>query len=473
MIDAPEEMQWQKRRFVKGRTLDPALLNEVTNWARRRLQTVGYPCPNVEAQALIDSEKIELTVTPGLHSSFGTYSTQGNLSVPPQTLDRYTAFIEDDTYDIRLLELTSNRILAEDLYLSSFFDTLCEGGRKVGLVRRLVPAERKLLRFGFGADSEVGPLARASWRITKITEKADSAELSIYSSLREQRFNSQYRHYLSSSLESRLSLVPSVKFLREDESNYESRTFQMGFSVSYSWEEYSFRPEISTGPYWEQVETQRGEGPSITKKTKILSRIEASSHFYEYYLQDPQEGWNLTLDIDSQIDKSVDESMFHKANLRMHALWNLGEFDPPYLVLGWRSHMATFLMGSEEKQLANLAAKDRFFLGGEADLRGFSRKSLPSNGSGLLTIFYHGWELRTGQWFSINIQPLLLVDLAWTGDSSSTINGPFYHTYGFGARYRSPFGALRLTYARGFAEDPAGDAPPPHDQFYFSFGKEF
>ncbi len=474
VTNAPERMAWQKRRHLVGRELNPPLLKDAVTWSRRRLQMRGHPCAEAEGQVVIERESINVHVQPGPFSQFSPYETVGETDIPLATLDRYTAFTEGDEFDVRLLELTSNRILREDLYLSAFFDIRCEPGKPPKIVRRLIPADRKLLSFGIGADSQEGPLVRASWKVTRLSDRANSFETSIFASLRQQSIETKYHHHISNDLKSRLQVIPSFQLKREEESNYETRSSQLGLALAYGWEERTYLPRVQIGPLIERSETLRGTGPTRLDSLRILSEVTATSHLYEYYMQDPQEGWTATLNLSSQFESVVSEETFHKLSFRHQKIWNLGEWDPPFLILSWRSTMGTFVAQSARRATDQIPVNQRFFLGGDSDLRGFGRKSLPQSTEGFLSSVYNGFELRTGRWFALNLQPFLLWDFAWTGDQPSTLDGSFFHSPGIGLRYPSPIGTLRATVARGYVRPADGQtAPTARDQFFFSFGKEF
>ncbi len=473
VIGASEQMGWQKRRFLMGRTLDPDLLKEAINWSRRRLQTQGFPCADAEGRVVIEPRRIDVTVSPGAFATFSDYGSVGESDIPIETLDRFTAYINGDPFDIRLLELTSSRILREDLYLSAFFDIQCAPGEPPKIIRRLIPAERKLVSFGIGGDSQEGPLIRMNWKIARLSDKANSFETGVYLSQRKQSFEAKYKHHLSSDLKSRLQAIPSLTLRREEETDYETRTSQMGMALAYSWEESSFQPAVQVGPVLERTETLRGAGPSRLDSLRVLSEIGATSHLYEYYMQDPQVGWTATLNLSSQFESVISEETFHRLSFRHQKIWNLGHWDPPFLILSWRSSMGTFIAASARRAAAQIPINQKFFLGGDSDLRGFGRKTLPGNNRGYLSVFYNGFELRAGRWFDFNLQPLVLWDIAGAGDNVGTLDGPIFHSPGFGLRYPSPIGTVRVTVARGYVLESEGKARPPHDQLFFSFGKEF
>ncbi len=470
---APEPWDWKKRRRILGRTLNPGLLDEMTKWSRRQLQFRGYPCPTVQSEALIESQKVLLKVNPGARSTFGDYETQGEEKMDTEILDRYTAFLPGDTFDIRLLELTSNRILQEDLYVSAYFDVLCPQNQNMKIVRRLMPAQPRLLTFGVGFDSEEGPIAESTWKATRLNGAANSFDTKLHASLREQTLESRYHYYLSSSLKSRLQLIPNLKLERTVEPTFETRTSKAGVALGYGWEESTFRPQFEIGPALGTTDLTQGAVNTRVQNVRVETEVNVTSHLFEYNMGDPQTGWNFILDTSSQFQNVVAKKTFHRLTLRHHVYWNLGSLEPPFLILGSRGFIGTFLTDEKPLTADDVPISERLFLGGSQDLRGFSRRSLPGGQEGFLSAVYEGLELRAGEWFNYSIQPLIFIDWAMAGLTEDSFESAYYYSPGVGVRYASPFGPVRATLARGFVEQRSLADPNTGYQLYFSFGREF
>jgi translocation and assembly module TamA len=137
--------------------------------------------------------------------------------------------------------------------------------------------------------------------------------------------------------------------------------------------------------------------------------------------------------------------------------------------------MGTTVVNDPANAFTKLPPTQRFFLGGDADLRGVDRKQLPNGGTGFLTALYEGVELRAGDVIPYGIAPFLFLDAAMGGLRDFHVDPDVYYSPGLGVRWASPFGTIRTTLGRGLTwrRGSPTDPPLPHWQFFFSFGKEF
>ena len=470
---APKNWDWSKRRKVKGAPLDPSKLDESTTWAKRALQFRGYPCPKVEASAFLDTNELLLKVTPGPAQTFGPVSSLSSSDMDPRILERFTAFRSEDDFDIRLLELTSDRILREDLYLSTFYDVVCDADQRAHIVRRFVPAAPRLLTFGVGFDTENGPIARARWQRTRLTKKADALEASTLLSFREQQAETTYRYHFPKDPGSSLEFDPKISFDRVNEAQYETITYKVSPALANAFEHQTSQTSARLGPEFRRTLTKRGPGPAQEDSMRLAGDFSFQSHLFEYYSGEPQEGYRVGFNVWGQWEGALAKQTIYQFLLKQEALWNLGHFDPPLFVLGWRGEIGSYFFRSQNPQTDELTVNERYFLGGDDDIRGFGRKKLPGTGFGYLTVLYQGLELRVVDWLPWQVQPFLFFDLAKGGAQAEHLDSPLYYAPGLGVRWSSPVGTLRLSLARGFATELAAGDPDPNLQFFASFGKEF
>jgi translocation and assembly module TamA len=149
-------------------------------------------------------------------------------------------------------------------------------------------------------------------------------------------------------------------------------------------------------------------------------------------------------------------------------LWNYRDFDPPLWVFGIRGSAFTTITGEDPVTSTKIPPTFLHFLGGSADIRGFGRQELPTNGVGALTSLYAGLEWRWITVFPFGMEPFLFLDAGALGMKAWRLEQPIYWSPGFGIRWPTSFGTFRTTFAHGFPSDVPG-----HFQFYFSFGEEF
>lgn len=473
LLGAPIEWNWAKKWDIKKKPLNPATLDEATSWAKRELQQRGFACPEVESLAYIDRSEIHLRVFPGRPFDFGEVETVGNSKLDPKILERFAAYRIGQTFDIRLLELTSSRILQEDLYLSTYFEVICDGDAPVRVVRRSVPALPRLFTIGGGFDTERGPLAQARFKWARIGKAANSLETSLFVALKEQSFDSRYNYYFLNDLSSRIRFIPYLSVKRLVEEKFTSVTTQLGSKIANSWERDDYQFYIEAGPLAERANTTKGLGPKKVDSVKWSTKLTATSHLYEYYQSNPRQGWMANLETASQFGGVLSDETVQRLFFQHQILWNLGRWEPPFLILGWRGWMGTYLLNNAAAAANAVPVEQRFFFGGDDNIRGFSRKELPGNGDGFLAAIYQGIELRTGGWVPWNLQPFLFFDFAKGGSSPKKLSRTNYYASGLGLRWDSPIGTIRSTLARSFVGNRLETDPAPHFQFFFSFGKEF
>ncbi len=472
---APAEWDWTRRRHVIGTTLDPRRLDEDATWAKRNLEYRGYPCPDVEAKAYLDASEIHLAIHAGNKQRFGPVSSQGTSDMDPRILERFSAFYPEDFFDLRLLELTSDRILREDLYLSTFYDVICDAQGRASIVRRFVPAAPRLLTLGAGFDTENGPIFRGRWKRSRLTRKADSFESTAFLSFRDLQAELKYRNHFPADPSSRFEFAPRVLVDRRDERQLRSIQYLAEPAFATGWELRGSAMNLRFGPALNRTETEKSliPVPRRVDTLRLTAALDWMSHFFEYYSNDPREGYHFQIEGFAQFGRWLSDKTIHKLLVKQEALFNLGGFDPPFLVLGWRGFEGTYFYNPRELLLEEIPPGERFFLGGDEDIRGFGRQKLQGAGIGYLTAVYQGIELRVLGVLPWKLQPFLFFDAARAGLFTETVESPLYTAPGLGLRWSSPVGTLRATLARGFASRSVPGDPVPNVQFFVSFGKEF
>ena len=129
----------------------------------------------------------------------------------------------------------------------------------------------------------------------------------------------------------------------------------------------------------------------------------------------------------------------------------------------------------KDTDASQLPTSFKQFLGGSSDMRGFPRKSLPSEGTGSLTKVYLGIELRLNNKLPYNLQPIAFLDFGQLGDLAFDLNATKFYSPGLGIRWQSPIGTVRASAAHGYVIDDELDTY--HDktnmQYYLSLGEQF
>jgi len=461
-----------KRRKIVGRPLTPDLLDDVKKAVLFELSSRGYPCAKAVVTADARSGEVRVDAHPGARHLVGPIEKPSGLAVDPAVLQRYEAFGPGDVFDARMLSLTSERVKDDALFASAYYDVTCStAGLKI--VQRVIEAPPHLLTIGVGADTEGLLRVRARLRQSRMGKRASFAEASLTASRREQSLDAMTRLYLSP--EDRLHLIPALFIRREDEVQFEAAHSELSLSPTWASDAGGLRLELRGGPALDFFDTIRGQGPRRASWFQFVTRARVSSHLFEYYQRDPRSGWTATLETSHRKRGVYSDVSSQWLRLSGQTLWNIGNYQPPLAVLATRGSAGTVAGQDRASALSSLPPTDRFFLGGDADLRGVDRKRLPNDGSGFLTAIYDGVELRAGDILPYGLQPFLFIDAAMGGVAEFHLDPDVYYSPGAGVRWASPVGTIRTTAARGLVWRRGGrvEPPRPHWQFFFSFGREF
>lgn len=469
--DLPVGLDVGKRRRVVGRPLTPALLDGVASWTAAELQARGWACAEADATGDPAGGEVLVRGRPGRPLVVGPVEEPALRGLDARVFRRYEAFARGYPYDRRLFALTSERIIAETLFLSSHYEVDC-ASTGTRIVHRVVAGKPRLVRIGVGVDTEGYARLRARWTHSLIGARASFLQSTFHGSTREQSLETFMRAYPAPA--ARAHLLPRAAAARLDESRFETLTVDLSLAPASSADGPVARWEWSAGPSFQYARTVRGLGTGDTDFLALRARVSALSHLLELHAREPREGWRAELDVLSRSAGLHSDITAHRLSLDGERLWSVGAYDPPLAVLGARARAGVTLTGAEEATLADLPPSFRFFPGGDADFRGVRRGELAGD-AGFFTTVYHGLELRAGELLPLRLQPLLFVDAAMGGRRSGRLEPDVYWAPGFGARWPTVIGSFRATLARNLLwhRDRETVAPGPHWQFFFSYGREF
>jgi translocation and assembly module TamA len=191
---------------------------------------------------------------------------------------------------------------------------------------------------------------------------------------------------------------------------------------------------------------------------------------YELYQGDPRRGFDTTLRYAYVPGAQASSIGVHRFLLTGTYLYNFKSYVQPRWILGLRYKFGTLFTVDGTTPDASKTPPDWFFLvGGDQDLRGFSRNTLPSQFEGAGSVATSGLESRWPGLFSFPLDPLVFVDAGYLGPGNSHFSRELIVSPGFGVRSATPLGTIRATYARGY--QPAKNIY--RSQVFLSFGAEF
>lgn len=470
----PDGTDASKLRGLRGRDLTPAELDRLKLAVSSLLQDSGYPCADVQPSADAESGDVSISVVPGPRRTLDGIAPARTAGVDPRVFDRYEAFRRGQMFDMRLLDLTARRTLADSLFVSAFYEVSCSSAGESSIVQRVSAGKPQLYRLGIGFDTEGYLIGKAQWQNSRLGRGKSTLEGSVYASFLQETAEGSVHYYASPA--SRLYLMPRAVFDREDQIQFQYVKSEASLQPGTSWDGESARLEAVAGPALDHVTTVRGVGPPNDTFLAFKTRWSAVDHLYEYYATEPRRGWRGALETVSRVVGAESELTAHRLTVQGEGLWNLGRYDPPAVILGARFWAGTTYVNDPARARRDLGPDMRFFLGGNANLRGAPLNSLPSDDAGFMTVLYDGLELRLADVLAYGLQPLAFVDAAMGGRTDLHLDPDVYWSPGFGLRWRLPVGSIRATAARGqlWRRDVV-QAPlySPRWQYFFSFGEEF
>lgn len=473
VTNSPFDLEIQKYWAPIGKPLTPGQLDMIEKWIQIKLANNGFPCATIETQASKKTQKVHFKIDSG---ELWDFSNVESLEIPglegtPER--RHDAFNSDEKYDARLTELTSRRLIASDLVLNSTFLPQCKSEAKF-IKHTLMPGQPRLLTFGFGFDTEEYLILRASWLNGRVLVSASRLQAEGQASYRRQRIKTEFDwYYLPIASRHYLNIFNSIQRLNEN--RFETQEVNLVFYPTWEVDRIGGRQRLQTGVSYKVIKTPRGVGLPITKILAWDVNWSMMSHEYEYYMASPQGGSELEVfysNAKEDFGSDIDVTRYRMSGSK---LFNVYGWQPPIFVFGVRGgYMTSEPQGAT--QVEELPPTFRYHLGGTTDVRGFGRRSLPNTDIGALTKAYLGTELRLNNIIDYKIQPLLFIDYGLLGEEAFKLDQKtVYWSPGIGARWESPFGAMRFTLAQGMID---GDQEEDLDylsrmQFYFSFGESF
>ncbi len=424
-----------------------------------------------QAQVILDENAalVGYNVTPGPLSAFGPTSVKGVSNVEPEIVLRERTYEEGETYSLKKIAETRNKLIALDL-----FGTVNVGPQKSPEKPPVVPMTIDVtekppreLRLAVGFGSEDRFRTQLAWHHNNWL--GDGRRLSIatkYSSLEASGTVTLVQPHLFSP---KARGVAVLRHNREDEKTYLLNATRFNPRLEYRFSERLL------GHLGHRLEYNNFDSVS-------LPTIEALGSFQKTGLQsgpslgfvwtttdnllDPTRGEIVSFGFDHSGQPWGGDYRFYKMTAEAKKYWSIG----------WQTILASRLklgFADPSGDVKHLPLSERFYAGGEKSVRGFGRRRLgplstADDPIGGLSLLEGSVELRRPIWQQLG--GALFVDFGEV--STRRFHVPvrdLEFAAGFGLSYQTPVGPLRIAIGFPF-RPPRGDHA---FQIHFSVGAYF
>ncbi|MBS1961746.1 MAG: BamA/TamA family outer membrane protein [Bdellovibrionales bacterium] len=450
-----------------GRPLEKAALDQIQNDATGLLRAMGYACGDVKLEAHPDG-RIVLKIDSGTPKSYPAPVSMGDYPISDAIFSRYEPFSPGDPFDARELTLAGRRIESE-VASSASYSTVCAKDKLDRLERTAGFGPRRSWEIGAGASTEEYPLAFIRWKTNRLWSSASNFQIELFGSNKRQELEFELKHYAFRS-SPRVYLRPVFDISHKNEDQYETletkAAVYLGRAIDVGY--WTIEPEI--GYSASKIRDVDFNPPRDFNLLTPEVNLGAHSHDFELYGGDPRSGLDVNSTYRYLPGSQATSIGIHRVFVQGTALVNYRSYLEPRWVLGARYSFGTLFTTDGTVPDPQKLPRDWFFLGGgDRDLRGFGRATLPSEEQGAGSLATVGFESRWPHLLPIPLEPLVFYDVGWVGAGNAKFDPAPYLSPGFGVRSPTPIGTIRGTLARGIS--PARGIH--RWQLFLSFGTEF
>lgn len=453
---ANADLKEEVLRFYKGKIVTPLLLDKIEAFIIEYHRKEGHPCPRVSLQYIPKKNLLKIDVQGLKSKNFGEVFYEEVPGLHQNFIKRFEAFKPKQIYNSDKLELTKKRIFRSNIVQSTYYQKSCEDlGEKYKIRQNFVPGPPRTLRFGIGANTEVGPMVRLRWANHRYKKMGSLLQANLQASLKEQGLSLKSDMYLWTS-SPRRSWKSELKINRTSESDYEEISSSLSQKIKWTKDGRNHHFLWQTGP---SVETSWFKTDQNNNRKSLVmpswqADLKIQSHDYELYNLFPQKGHQLKASADLRptwLNNKFDIYQFKFKSVKLFSLTTWGRGD---LVAGVRfNYQSTWV--KDEIEAASVPPGLRSYGGGESQNRGQRLNSLPkNNGLGALTHALLRLELRRTHVFVPELEALIFSDFSKFSERPWRTQKSTWVSPGLGLRWLSPIGPVQTYAARSLKYNP-------------------
>jgi translocation and assembly module TamA len=447
------------RRLYRRKILTTSVLNSIEAEALSLVRQNGYPCSKVKSTVDVSESLVLVDLGSSHYFEFGPVAKTPIQGLEENALDRYYPFKANEAFNEDLLTLTEKRMLRADVVQGTYFLENCSvDNTKFSLSQNFIIGPPRTIRFGAGASTEVGPMARVRWSNNRYKPMASQLSANLQASFRAQSITLAADSFFWQK-EPRRSLLAQAELIRESQIDYEQVVFRLKPHMKWTRDSERHFKKYTLGPSYE-AGTYLSKSISDTESysTGILEgSVQWMSHPYELFDVHPEEGDSFNFSFDYRHPDLGFSDQLLKLETSFVRLERLTNWGRGTLIGGARINAGTTWV-ADDVSLADLPPTVKFFGGGSDDVRGFQLRTLPDNdGLGSLTKLALKLELRRTNVYKETVEVFSFLDSAYFGAQSWELDPVLYYSPGLGVRWLSPIGLVQSYLARAFKSHPYED----------------
>lgn len=462
VADRKSESEFVKEeieRLFERKLLTTILLNSIEAEAQSIVRQRGFPCAKVKSEVNTLTGEVTIELQRMAFFNFGEYQREKVEGLRDNALERYYPFTSEQAFNEDLLKLTEKRMSRAEVVQGTYFLEKCAPDLKsFSMEQRFITGPPRTIRFGAGASTEVGPMARVKWSNNRSKSMASLLSATLQASLRTQNFNLFADTFLWAD-HPRRSILSQLDVTRDSQYDFEQLLVRV--KSHYKWTQdvgsrhriYTLGPTYETGTY----NTAEATDTKSFYSGIIEGSMQWMSYPYELFDIHPQEGDILAFNFDYRHPIAGFSDQLLKLDstyARLSRIMNQGRGT---LIGGIRLGAGTSWI-NDNAGLKGLPPSVKFYGGGSDDIRGYLLKTLPRNdGLGALTKLSMKLELRRTYIWKESIEGFTFVDSAYFGDQSWNVKSQLWYSPGIGTRWLSPIGLVQAYWSRALTLNPSED----------------
>jgi len=430
------------------------------------LQENGHPMPGIETRDVIadhntQSVEVRFVVSPGPEAVFGPARIEGLESVEASVVLRALPFDEGDPYKRSLVEAGEAALYKLNLFSTVQISTgeAVDAAGRVPMLVEVTERKHRTISGGVEYTSDFGAGINVRWEHRNIAGQGN--RLTVETHLNKLLMDLRTQYVVPRYRRDDQGLRVDFEAAQEDTDAFESTRIVLRGWVQ---RELTEQVTVAVGAGLRLSEVEQFRQTDQYRLLSVAGRIEWDTTDNEL---DPTEGFRLALEIAPHVDIGGGDARFIRSELNLSHYWRLG--DGPEWVLATRGRAGSIWAYPPR----NIPPDLRFYAGGGGSVRGYPFQHIgpvvdddPIGGRSVLEAAV---ELRKR--FNDRLGMAVFVDagMVYAPTTPEWSMEPRIGA-GFGLRYFTPLGPLRLDLAVPLNPPDHVDAP---FQIYLSIGQAF